>query len=66
MERILPVVSYGCESWSLILREKVRPMMRRRCRGEYFNPNWMKEQEARDASILVRGLHNLCSSPIIK
>jgi hypothetical protein len=43
---ILPVVLYGCETWSLILREEYRlRVFENRVLKRIFRPKWIKQQE---------------------
>ena len=40
---ILPVVQYGCETWSLTLREESRlRVFENRIQGKYYDPNGMR------------------------
>jgi hypothetical protein len=62
---ILPVVLYGCETWSLTLREKhrLRVFEKRVLRG-IFGPT--RDEVTGEWRKLHSGeLHNLCSSPNI-
>ncbi|PNF39555.1 hypothetical protein B7P43_G11082 [Cryptotermes secundus] len=57
---ILPVVLYGCETWSLTLREEHRPTVSRRIFGpnrDQVTGGWRKLHNEE--------LHNLYSSPSI-
>jgi hypothetical protein len=62
---ILPVVIYGCETWSLIVREehKVRVFENRVLR-RIFEPK-KDGVTGRWRKLHNEGLHNLCSSPSI-
>jgi hypothetical protein len=57
---ILPVVLYGCESWSLMLKEEHRlKVFENRVHRRIFGP---KRDEVTGG---WRKLHGLCSSPIV-
>jgi hypothetical protein len=58
----LPVVLYGCETWSLTLREEHRLRIFEN-RRSIFGPK--REEDGSWRKLHDDGLHNLCSSPNI-
>jgi hypothetical protein len=62
---ILPVVLYGCETWSLTLREEHRlRVLENRVLRRIFGPK--RDEETRDwRKLHGEELHNLYSSPDI-
>jgi hypothetical protein len=62
---ILPVVLYGCETWSLTLREEHRLMvLENRVLRKIFGPK-RNEVTGRWKKLHNEELHNLCYSPSI-
>jgi hypothetical protein len=63
---ILPVVLYGCETWSLTLREQHRlRVFEKWVLRRTFGPN--RDEEMGECRKIHRGeLHNLYSSPDIR
>ena len=57
---ILPVVLYGCETWSLILREKCR-LFENRILRRIFSPK--RDENGKWRTLLDDQLHSLYSSP---
>jgi hypothetical protein len=61
----LPVVLYGCETWSLTLREEYRlTMFENRVLRRIFGPK-RDEVKGEWRKLHNEELHNLCSSPDI-
>jgi hypothetical protein len=61
---ILPVVLYGCETWSLILREEHRlRVFENRVLRKIFGPK--REEDGSWRKLLNDELHDLYSSPNI-
>jgi hypothetical protein len=62
---ILPVVLYGCETWSLVLREEHRlRVFENRVLRRIFGPMW-EEVMGEWSKLHNEELHNLYSSPDI-
>ena len=56
---ILPVVLYGCETWSLTLREEHRLRIFENKVGRYLGPRETKLQESGESYIMVSYMHCL-------
>jgi hypothetical protein len=56
---ILPVVLYGCETWSLTLREERRLVFENRVLRKMFGPKW-DEVTGEWSKLHNEELHDLC------
>ena len=61
---ILPVVLYGCETWSLTLKEECRlRVFEKQSRGEYYDPRGMRKKGGVQGSTIRNFIVNSYLSP---